>query len=153
MAISVSEISLTQAPLDLPRRENQLTSGAVVDFWGIVRALEDGREITGIDYEAHPTMAEHQMRRIAEKAVAKFDLARVLIRHRTGFVPAGEASIAVRVESARRLAAFKANEWIMDELKRAVPIWKHPVFKDENVSGDAESGARKRNLGSASPRA
>ena len=45
-------------------------------------------------------------------------------------MPAGEASIVVRVESARRSAAFSANQWIMDELKRTVPIWKHPVFKE-----------------------
>ena len=121
---------MTQAPLCLAGRSGDVASGAVVDFWGVVRGMEDGKEITGIEYEAHPTMAEHQMRRIAEAAAGRFGLARVIIRHRTGFVPAGEASIVVRVESARRLAAFEANQWIMDELKQAVPIWKHPVFTE-----------------------
>jgi len=130
MAISVCEVSITQSPLDLPVREKAPVAGAIVDFWGVVRALEDGREITGIEYEVHGPMAEHQMRGLAESATSKFGLTKVVIRHRVGFVPAAEASIVVRVESARRAAAFSANQWIMDELKQTVPIWKHPVFKD-----------------------
>jgi molybdopterin synthase catalytic subunit len=153
MAISVCEVSLTQAPLDLPARENDPAVGAMVDFWGVVRALERGREITGIDYEAHPVMAEHQMRMIAETASGKFGLTRVVIRHRTGFVPAGEASIVVRVESVRRIAAFNANQWIMDELKRTVPIWKHPVFKDQDVSMAGEVAIPRESLDSSSARA
>jgi molybdopterin synthase catalytic subunit len=139
MAISVCEVSLTQTPLDLPVRENDPEPGAIVDFWGVVRALEGGLEITGIEYEAHPLMAEHQMRAIAEAATGKFGLTKVVIRHRTGFVPAAEASVVVRVESVRRVAAFNANQWIMDELKRTVPIWKHPVFKERNVSATANT--------------
>ena len=134
MAISVCEVSITQAPLALPARENEAAAGALVDFWGVVRALEEGREISGIEYEAHGLMAEHQMRGLAETAREKFGLSKVIIRHRIGFVPAGESSIVVRVESAHRSAAFSANQWIMDELKRTVPIWKYPVFK-ENDSG------------------
>jgi molybdopterin synthase catalytic subunit len=130
MAISVCEVSITEEPLDLPARQNDPAAGAIVDFWGVVRTLEDGREITGIEYEANRPMAEHQMRDLAETATGKFDLSKVIIRHRIGFVPAAEASIVVRVESARRSAAFTASQWIMDELKQTVPIWKHPVFKE-----------------------
>ena len=101
-----------------------------MDFWGVVRSLEDGREISGIEYEAHREMAEHQMRAVAEIAARDFDVKRICIRHRIGFVPAAEASILVRVESGHRNAAFKANEWIMDEVKRNVPIWKRPIFKN-----------------------
>jgi len=133
MAISVCEVSITQSPLDLPARDNNSAAGALVDFWGVVRALEDGREITGIEYEAHDRMAEHQMRGLAENAREKFGCNKVIIHHRIGFVPAGEASIIVRVESAHRAAAFSANQWIMDELKRTVPIWKHPVFKESDA--------------------
>ena len=133
MAISVCEVSITQSPLDLPARENNSAAGALVDFWGMVRALEDGREISGIEYEAHGQMAEHQMRGLAENAREKFGCNKVIIHHRIGFVPAGEASIVVRVESAHRAAAFSANQWIMDELKRTVPIWKHPVFKESDA--------------------
>jgi molybdopterin synthase catalytic subunit len=132
MAISVCEVSLTQSSLDLPEREEDPGAGAVVVFWGAVRSSEEGRPITGIDYEAHPAMAEHQLRAVAENAAAKFEVREIFIRHRTGFVPVAQPSIVVRVASAHRPAAFAASAWIMDELKRVVPIWKHPVFKDNH---------------------
>lgn len=105
----------------------------MVDFWGMVRGLEGGRDIEGIDYEAHREMAEHQMRGIAESATSKFGLAKVVLHHRIGFVPTAEASVVVRVESAHRAAAFGASQWIMDELKRTVPIWKNPVYLERDV--------------------
>jgi molybdopterin synthase catalytic subunit len=130
MAISVCEVSLTDAPLALPGPKDDPQAGAVVVFWGAVRAIEDGREITGIEYEAHQAMAEHQMQLVAASAAEKFDVREVFVRHRVGFVPAGQPSVVVRVASGHRGAAFAASQWIMDELKRVVPIWKHPVFKD-----------------------
>jgi len=130
MAISVCEVSLTEAPLVLPEPNDDPQAGAVVVFWGAVRATEDGREITGIDYEAHRAMAEHQMRVVAESAAEKFEVREIFLRHRIGFVAAGEPSVVVRVTSGHRGAAFAASQWIMDELKRVVPIWKRPVFKE-----------------------
>ena len=153
MAISVCEVSITEFPLDLPASENNAAAGAIVDFWGVVRGLEDGKEITGIDYEAHAPMAEHQMRSLAESATGKFGLTKVIIHHRIGFVPAAAASIVVRVESPRRSAAFSASQWIMDELKRTVPIWKHPVFKDKTTAGESTDQKLQRSWDSSSARA
>jgi molybdopterin synthase catalytic subunit len=130
MAISVCEVSLTESPLVLPERLDDPAAGAVVVFWGAVRSMEEGREITGIEYEAHQAMAEHQMRVVAESAAEKFGVRQVFIQHRVGFVPAAKPSVVVRVASGHRGAAFAASEWVMDELKRVVPIWKHPIFKD-----------------------
>lgn len=134
MAISVCEVSLTESPLCLPEGERDPDAGAMVVFWGAVRASEEGREITGIEYEAHPAMAEPQLRAVAENAAKKFEVRKVFIRHRIGFVPAAEPSIVVRVTAGHRPAAFAASQWIMDELKRVVPIWKHPKFKDEGIT-------------------
>ena len=130
MAISVCAVSITEEPLELPEPNEDVGAGAIVVFWGAVRALENGREIAGIDYEAHRTMAEHQMRMVAESAAQKFDLREIFLRHRIGFVAAGEPSVVVRVASGHRGEAFGASQWIMDELKRVVPIWKRPVFKE-----------------------
>jgi molybdopterin synthase catalytic subunit len=134
MAISVCEVSLTEAPLDLPEARSDPGAGAIVVFWGAVREQEDGREITGIEYEAHRAMAEHQMRIVAEEAAEKFEVREILLHHRVGFVPVAQPSVVVRVTSGHRGAAFAASQWIIDELKRVVPIWKHPVFKDDSAS-------------------
>ena len=131
MAISVCEVSLTESALVLPETSDDPQAGAVVVFWGAVRATEEDREITGIQYEAHSAMAEHQMQLVAENAAKKFDVREIFVRHRVGFVPVAEPSVVVRVASGHRGAAFAASQWIMDELKRVVPIWKHPVFKEE----------------------
>jgi len=149
MAISVCEVSLTEAPLDLADQKSDPESGAIVDFFGVVRAREDGRRIVGIEYEAHRTMAEHQMRAIAEAASGKFGLLRVVIRHRIGFVPAAEASVVVRVTSGHRSAAFQASAWIMDELKRVVPIWKHPVFNEATDTASARKAPGSQNAAPA----
>lgn len=129
MANSVCEVLVTESALQAPTDEVNVASGAIVDFRGIVRKLEDDREIEGIDYEAHNEMAEHQLRLVANAAVEKFRLKRVVLHHRIGFVRAGEASLFLRVSSPHRSAGFEASKWIVDELKKKVPIWKRPRFK------------------------
>jgi len=134
MANSVCDVLLTEDPLKdaadtaATTTDVDLAAGAVVVFWGVVRQLEDDREIKGIDYESHAKMAEHQMRLIAETALEKFQLKQVVLHHRVGFVRAGEPSLFLRVGAAHRAAAFEASGWIVDELKKKVPIWKKPVF-------------------------
>ena len=140
MANSVCEVLVTEARLDsavaaktaATTEGSDLGTGAIVDFWGAVRALEEGREIEGIDYEAHRRMAEHQLRLVTEAAAEKFQLKKVIAHHRIGFVRAGEPSLFLRVSAQRRSAAFEASKWIVDELKRKVPIWKRPKFKIDN---------------------
>jgi molybdopterin synthase catalytic subunit len=128
MANSVCEVLVTESALQMPGHETDPTAGAVLDFSGVVRKLESDREIEGIYYESHTKMAEHQMRRIAESAAEKFQLKQVVLHHRIGFVRAGEPSLVLRVSAARRAAAFEASKWIVDELKKKVPIWKKPAF-------------------------
>ena len=140
MANSVCEIFLTEAPLKAPKR-NATDVGALVDFWGVVRKLEDGREIEGIEYEAHREMAEHQLRRIAEQAAENFGLRVVLIHHRIGFIAVGEPSLFLRVTSLHREEAFRASQWIVNELKKKVPIWKKPRFTTEKQPHAAHRAA------------
>jgi molybdopterin synthase catalytic subunit len=132
MANPVCEVLLSDGQLNALENRLDSAAGARVDFQGIVRGSEDGREIEGIDYEAHREMAEHQLKQIAEQAANEFGLRSVIIHHRIGFVAVGEPSLLMRVCSGHREAAFQASRWIVDELKKKVPIWKRPRFKIQN---------------------
>jgi molybdopterin synthase catalytic subunit len=138
MANPVCEVLVTDAQLSAPENRVDPAAGARIDFQGIVRGSEDGREIDGIHYEAHWKMAEHQLREIAEQAIIQFELRSVIIHHRIGFVAVGEPSLFMRVFSGHRQAAFQASRWMVDELKKKVPIWKRPRFKIQNdMSGSS----------------
>ena len=137
MANVVCEISVTQEPL-AARARDIAGAGAIVDFWGVVRPIEDGRGLIGIDYQAHREMAEHQLRRIVDQAAEQFRLELVVVHHRAGFIAVGEASLFLRVASSHRAEAFQASQWIVDELKRKVPIWKRPLFQAVDPIGNAQ---------------
>jgi len=134
MANPLSQVLLTTERLKAPDEIVDPAVGAVVDFWGIVRARENDREIEGIEYEVHREMAEHQLQKIAQQAAADFPLNLVVIHHRIGFILAGESSLFVRVASQHRAEAFRASQWIVDELKRKAPIWKKARDKIDNRS-------------------
>jgi molybdopterin synthase catalytic subunit len=134
MANPVCEVLLTEALLEAPEHDGDPAAGAVVDFWGVVRGVETRRQIEGIEYEAHREMAEHQLRLVAETATEKFQLKKVMVHHRVGFVRTGEASLLLQVRAQHRAAAFEAGKWIVDELKKKVPIWKRPRFTTDPVS-------------------
>ena len=140
MANVVCEISVTQLPL-AARASDVAGAGAIVDFWGIVRPIEDGSEIEGIDYDAHREMAEHQLRRIAERAADRFGLKLVTVHHRIGFIAVGEPSLFLRVASSHRSEGFRASQWVVNELKKKVPIWKRPRFKLESHHPTSHSEA------------
>jgi molybdopterin synthase catalytic subunit len=134
MANVVCEILVTEAPLEEPPRKHHGDAGALVEFWGVVRKLEAGHEIEGIEYEAHREMASLQLKRIAEHAAEKFGLSLVIVHHQIGFVAVGEPSLFVRAASPHRADAFRASQWIVDELKKSVPIWKRPRFRADVVA-------------------
>jgi molybdopterin synthase catalytic subunit len=134
MANPVYEVLLSEKELKLPPDQPLRSAGAVVEFRGVVRASEAEREITGIEYEVHWPMAQHQLTHIGTEAAAKFALHQVVIHHRVGFVPVGEPSLLLRVAAGHRAEAFEAGQWIVDELKRKAPIWKHPRFMPNDAS-------------------
>jgi molybdopterin synthase catalytic subunit len=145
MANPLCKVLVKRARLEALRNDFDGEAGAVVDFWGVVRVLEDGRQIEGIEYEAHQEMAEHQLQLVAEEAASKFQLLKVVLHHRTGFVPAGEASLFLQVRAGHRDRAFEASRWIVEELKKRVPIWKHPKFQlDKTPAGTVDAVSRSR---------
>jgi len=130
--IAIFDEPLTLEPLIVAVRGDDC--GAVVTFLGVVRATaDDGRDVTGLSYEAYPKMALPEMRAIAEEAERRFPGTRVAIAHRTGALAVGESSVAIAVAAPHRADAFDACEYAIDELKARVPIWK----KEHYVAGDA----------------
>ncbi len=128
------EIRITREPLNAGRLDFSQNEGAVVDFFGVVRAIENDRIIKGIEYEAFEAMAERQLVLIATEARDRYRLALVIIHHRIGYVPAGEASLFVRVTARHRRAAFEGSGQIIERLKQTVPIWKHPVYANAQIA-------------------
>jgi molybdopterin converting factor subunit 1 len=98
--------------------------GAAVVFEGIVRDNTRGRRTLYLDYEAYEEMALKQMEELAERALSQFKIRDVAIIHRLGRLEIGETSVLIVVVSAHRAAAFDACRWLIDTLKRSVPIWK-----------------------------
>jgi molybdopterin synthase catalytic subunit len=128
------EIRITREPLNAARLNFSRNEGAVVDFFGVVRTIENDRVIDGIEYEAFEAMAERQLVLIAEEARDRYRLALVIIHHRIGYVRAGEASLFVRVTARHRRAAFEGSCQIIERLKQTVPIWKHPVYANAQMA-------------------
>lgn len=112
--------------------------GAVCVFDGIVRDNTRGRQTLHLDYEAYKEMALKQMHGLREEALAKFGVRDVVIVHRLGRLFVGETSVLIAVASAHRGAAFDACRWVIDTLKKTVPIWKHEQFVDGAVWTDGE---------------
>lgn len=116
----------------------QGSDGAVCIFDGIVRDNTRGRQTLYLDYEAYREMALEQMRSLAAEAVTRFGVREIALVHRLGRLHVGETSVLIAVASAHRGAAFDACRWLIDTLKKTVPIWKRETFGDGVVWADGE---------------
>ena len=129
---------ISEDPLDIASLIADASSpgcGAVASFVGTVRltpavAENTGKTVTGLDYEAHPTLAGDRLRAIAEEAAVKWGLERVVAVHRTGSCEIGEPTVVVACGSPHRAEALEACHWLIDELKATVPIWKKEIYAD-----------------------
>ena len=112
--------------------------GAVCTFEGIVRDHTRDRQTLYLDYEAYRDMALAQMQALAADAMEKYKIRDIAILHRLGRLHISETSILIVVASAHRGAAFDACRWLIDTLKKQVPIWKKETFVDGAVWADGE---------------
>ena len=126
------QVEVTSGPIDLTVSHElaESSDGAVVTFLGVVRDSTDDRPVTGLDYEAFDELAAKEMTRIAEVALERWPIGRVAIVHRTGFLSIGEVSVLISVSAPHRGEAFDACEFLIDTLKKEVPIWKKELFED-----------------------
>ena len=125
--------SITDSPIDAARVLADCrtdASGALATFEGIVRNHNDGRPVERLEYECYKAMAMAEGGRILEEAAARFDIHRAVCTHRVGALAIGDAAVLVGVSSAHRAAAFEACQYIIDEVKRRVPIWKKEHYTD-----------------------
>ncbi len=119
-------------PLERPE------DGAIVLFDGIVRNHSRGRPTLFLEYEAYEEMALKEMRALAAEARQRFAIRNLALVHRLGRLEIGESSVLIAVFAAHRAAAFEACRWLIDTLKKKVPIWKREHFADGAVWADGE---------------
>ena len=105
-------------------------NGATVLFVGTVREVNEGRQVTGIDYAAYSAMAETELRSIVKEAGTLHQTGDIVVEHRIGTLGLGDASIVIAVAHPRRASAFDAARMIIEEVKRRVPIWKREHYAD-----------------------
>jgi molybdopterin synthase catalytic subunit/molybdopterin converting factor small subunit len=120
-------------------RLQQPEDGALVIFSGVVRNSTRERRTLYLDYDAYEAMALKQMESLAVEARTRFEVREVSIVHRLGRLEIGETSVLIVVAAAHRAAAFEACRWIIDTLKKTVPIWKKEHFEDGAVWADGEA--------------
>ena len=133
--------ALVRHPIDgaaIAKSIKRPEDGAVVVFDGIVRNNSRGRRTLYLEYLAYEAMALKQMEELAVQALAKFPVRDAWVVHRLGRLEIGETSVLIAVASAHRAAAFDACRWMIDPLKKTVPIWKKEFFEDGAVWADGE---------------
>lgn len=105
-------------------------AGAINVFLGVVRDNNLGRSVGHLEYDAYPEMAERVMRQLGEEATERFGLEKCAILHRTGRLEIGETSLVVALSSGHRAESFEAGHWLVNEIKKRVPVWKKEVWED-----------------------
>ena len=125
------QLTITNQPIDEPAllSERLMSSGmgAAVYFTGVVRGTESGQGISAIEYEAFQRMAEHQFHLLFDEMERRWPVESARLVHRIGVIQVNEPSLWVEVIAPHRGEAFAACQFLIDEMKRVVPIWKKPM--------------------------
>ena len=122
---------LSEEPIQTAQTVFKAGEGAEAQFLGVVRGEEDGRSISGIEYTAYLPMAEKMLRELAERGAREHGPHRLFIQHRLGFVAVEQPSIVIRVRTKHSAESFDLCRWYLKEIKTSVPIWKRPVFENQ----------------------
>jgi molybdopterin synthase catalytic subunit len=123
---------LREAPLSVDELRAVVSdpgAGGIAIFAGTVRESDGGRDVTRLSYSAHPSAAT-ELRRVAEKVAADFEVIALAAVHRVGDLEIGDLAVVVATSCAHRGEAFEACRALIDRLKHEVPIWKRQWFRD-----------------------
>lgn len=127
------ELIIQDEPIDegalIAKSDRSLGIGAVVRFSGVVREMEGPDRLVAIDYEAFDAMARRQFEHIFDEVAGKWPIESARLVHRIGRVEVGEPSLWVELNAPHRQEAFDALAYLIDEMKKRVPIWKHPEIR------------------------
>jgi len=125
------ELLITPDPINEPallsRRNMSSAMGAVVYFLGVVRDSEQGQSIKALEYESFQRMAQHQFNLLFDQIEKRWPIESIRVVHRIGLIKVNEPSLWVEVVAPHRGEAFAACQWLIDEMKKVVPIWKKPL--------------------------
>ena len=125
------QLVITTEPINeatlLAERTMSANMGAAVYFLGVVRGTEENAAIRALEYEAFQKMVEHQFTLLFDEMAKRWPIESVRLVHRVGVVKVNEPSLWVEVIAPHRGEAFAACQWLIDEMKRVVPIWKKPL--------------------------
>jgi molybdopterin synthase catalytic subunit len=126
-----TQLTITNNPIVEPAliaaRSVSCGAGAVVYFTGLVRDSEDGAPISALEYEAFHKMVEHQFGLLFDEMGRRWPIESIRLIHRIGVIKKNEPSLWVEIAAPHRGEAFAACQWLIDEMKRVVPIWKRPL--------------------------
>lgn len=128
---------ITTEPLDPAALLSSVVApsdGAVLLFWGVVRNHNDGRGVGHLEYETYTGMAEATLRQIVDEAKQQWALGEVAVAHRVGRLAIGDASVGIAVAAPHRAEVYEASRYIIEELKKRVPIWKREGY----LEGDTQ---------------
>jgi molybdopterin synthase catalytic subunit len=127
------QLTIASEPIDEAQllRERQMSNGmgAAVYFLGVVRETEQGSNIKALEYESFQAMAEHQFHLLFDQIEKRWPIESIRVVHRIGIIKVNEPSLWVEIIAPHRGEAFAACQWLIDEMKKVVPIWKKPVGK------------------------
>jgi len=124
---------LTRTPLSLDQLAAQVSSpacGGTCVFLGTVRNGPEENGVKAIEYSAYEEMVEAEFGRLVADAAKRWPDARIAVRHRLGTIPAGEASIGIATAAPHRAQAFEACRFVIEEVKRRIPVWKKELRFD-----------------------
>ena len=139
-------VSITRESIDimaLRQRALHPQAGAVLIFCGDIRNHSDEQSVEKLEYESHESMALNLMSQVVEEASNQWPIHYVEVIHRLGLMEVMECSIAIAVSTSHRVDAYEASRFIIDTIKRSVPIWKKEHFSDgqSSWSEGAEAGS------------
>ena len=127
------DVLITNKPLDINSCYQQVkhsSAGGIDIFVGTVRDYTKERKVLRLEYEAYAPMAEKEIRQIIERAKSNWKMIHVVVHHRTGTLLPAEEAVIIAVSTAHRKEAFEACQYIINEMKTSVPIWKKEVFEN-----------------------